>query len=408
VDNDSPSGRGVSRGAVEVSCGAGGALRVRPAAESEWLTCGAGSRVSACGKYADLCRQRTASVNDYTATTTRRRRTTTTTTTTANGQPKAVMAILNPIIGINDGDTTGLFEEVGMFSSAGSGTVQRRSDETGNEQLNSNVIPQTDNSLRPVGSSSGAEGLLSGNTGANGSSVGDVRAPELASKVAGAGTPNSVETHPESHSVVTSTLTTSSPGDLGPKPSKPQDVSPTPPASSNVNDDATSQQRSLPTASTVPSDGNSGNHSTAEASATTTNSNTTQVPTVTRTQIHNAGSNAPTEDNQGAAINATDNSTPAHSNATQHSPSPVDVTAVPESQETNTTTLPSTDNTTTTTTTEAPTTTLSPVPVTDSQISSVASNMQKKANADSSVSSVWMRTAAPLLIVAVLFSVTVY
>ncbi|ORC81286.1 uncharacterized protein TM35_001221020, partial [Trypanosoma theileri] len=31
VDNDSPSGRGVSRGAVEVSCGTGGALRVRPA-----------------------------------------------------------------------------------------------------------------------------------------------------------------------------------------------------------------------------------------------------------------------------------------------------------------------------------------------------------------------------------------
>ncbi|ORC82221.1 uncharacterized protein TM35_000961000, partial [Trypanosoma theileri] len=79
VDNDSPSGRGVSRGAVEVSCGAGGALRVRPAAESEWLTCGAGSRVSACGKYADLCSQRTA-------------RTATTTTTTTNGQPKAVMA----------------------------------------------------------------------------------------------------------------------------------------------------------------------------------------------------------------------------------------------------------------------------------------------------------------------------
>ncbi|ORC90044.1 uncharacterized protein TM35_000103120, partial [Trypanosoma theileri] len=69
VDNDSPSGRGVSRGAVEVSCGAGGALRVRPAAESEWLTCGAGSRVSACGKFADLCRQRTARVKYYAATT---------------------------------------------------------------------------------------------------------------------------------------------------------------------------------------------------------------------------------------------------------------------------------------------------------------------------------------------------
>ncbi|ORC92423.1 uncharacterized protein TM35_000031760 [Trypanosoma theileri] len=103
VDNDSPSGRGVSRGAVEVSCGAGGALRVRPAAESEWLTCGAGSRVSACGKYADLCRQRTA-----------RATTTIATTTTTNGQPKAVMAILDDVVystytnNLTDGEGTEL------------------------------------------------------------------------------------------------------------------------------------------------------------------------------------------------------------------------------------------------------------------------------------------------------------
>ncbi|ORC83467.1 uncharacterized protein TM35_000691140, partial [Trypanosoma theileri] len=80
---------------VEVSCGAGGALRVRPAAESEWLTCGAGSRVSACAKYADLCRQRTA------------RATTTTIDTTTAGQPKAVMAFLEdfPYTSTNDNDT---------------------------------------------------------------------------------------------------------------------------------------------------------------------------------------------------------------------------------------------------------------------------------------------------------------
>ncbi|ORC83597.1 uncharacterized protein TM35_000641290, partial [Trypanosoma theileri] len=101
-----PSGRGVSRGAVEVSCGAGGALRVRPAAESEWLTCGAGSRVSACGKYADLCRQHTA----------RRATTTTIATTVAAGQPKAVMAVFN-------GSFFGGYYEV----PSGSGTVSRQS-----------------------------------------------------------------------------------------------------------------------------------------------------------------------------------------------------------------------------------------------------------------------------------------
>ncbi|ORC83473.1 uncharacterized protein TM35_000681050 [Trypanosoma theileri] len=73
-----------------------------------------------------------------------------------------------------------------------------------------------------------------------------------------------------------------------------------------------------------------------------------------------------------------------------------------DSQETNPTTQPSPDNTTT----EAPTTT--PSPVTGTEISNIASAVKNKANVDSSVSPVWMRTAAPLLIVAVLFSVTVY
>ncbi|ORC83786.1 uncharacterized protein TM35_000571140 [Trypanosoma theileri] len=73
------------------------------------------------------------------------------------------------------------------------------------------------------------------------------------------------------------------------------------------------------------------------------------------------------------------------------------------SQETNTTTPPSTENTTT----EAPTETPSPVP--NPEINTFASTVQKnKGNVDSSLSPVWMRTAAPLLIVAVLFSATVY
>ncbi|ORC83654.1 uncharacterized protein TM35_000621280 [Trypanosoma theileri] len=74
------------------------------------------------------------------------------------------------------------------------------------------------------------------------------------------------------------------------------------------------------------------------------------------------------------------------------------------SQETNTTTPPSTENTTA----EAPTTTSSPVA--NAVITNIASTVKNKGNADSSssISPVWMRTAAPLLIVAVLVSVTVY
>ncbi|ORC83672.1 uncharacterized protein TM35_000601030 [Trypanosoma theileri] len=62
---------------------------------------------------------------------------------------------------------------------------------------------------------------------------------------------------------------------------------------------------------------------------------------------------------------------------------------------------------TTTTTTNTTTTTLPPV--TNAEINnSITSTVQNKANVDSSVSSVWMRTAAPLLIMVVLFTVTVY
>ncbi|ORC83369.1 uncharacterized protein TM35_000741160 [Trypanosoma theileri] len=74
-----------------------------------------------------------------------------------------------------------------------------------------------------------------------------------------------------------------------------------------------------------------------------------------------------------------------------------------DSQETNTTTQPSSENPTT----EAPTATPSPAPNAD--INTIASTVQKKTNADSSsINSVWVRTAAPLLIVAVFFSATVY
>ncbi|ORC81197.1 uncharacterized protein TM35_001271030 [Trypanosoma theileri] len=65
------------------------------------------------------------------------------------------------------------------------------------------------------------------------------------------------------------------------------------------------------------------------------------------------------------------------------------------------------DSPTTNINSEAPTTTLSPL--TDPPISKIAPTMQMKGNVDSSsVSPVWMRTAAPLLMVALLVSATVY
>ncbi|ORC84425.1 uncharacterized protein TM35_000451630 [Trypanosoma theileri] len=87
-----------------------------------------------------------------------------------------------------------------------------------------------------------------------------------------------------------------------------------------------------------------------------------------------------------------------------NSPAALDTNIKEGSQETNSTTLASTTNTVS----EATATTLSPIPVTDPQISSIASTVKNKANVDSSVNPLWMRTAAPFLIVVVLFSATVY
>ncbi|ORC84026.1 uncharacterized protein TM35_000511270 [Trypanosoma theileri] len=126
-----------------------------------------------------------------------------------------------------------------------------------------------------------------------------------------------------------------------------------------------------------------------------------KTPTVTSTQSQNEKPTAESSTTSTAATDeTTDSSTPADSNLTQQPP----VTAASDSDETNSTIPPRTENTTT----EAPTTIPSPVPVTDPQISSITSTVQKKTNADSSVSPLWMHTAAPLLIVVVLFSATVY
>ncbi|ORC84256.1 uncharacterized protein TM35_000471510 [Trypanosoma theileri] len=124
--------------------------------------------------------------------------------------------------------------------------------------------------------------------------------------------------------------------------------------------------------------------------------------TVTSTPIHTPGTPAGTQGDQVESSSTGDNGTPADSNPNQRSRANVDGPAAPESQETNSTTQPSTENTTT----EAPTPTPSSVP--NAEINNITSNVENKANVDSSISPVWMRTAAPLLIVAVLVSVAVY
>ncbi|ORC88676.1 uncharacterized protein TM35_000151070 [Trypanosoma theileri] len=124
--------------------------------------------------------------------------------------------------------------------------------------------------------------------------------------------------------------------------------------------------------------------------------------TSTASPNENTGSQQSPVEGSANAANTADNSTSADSNLTQQSRANGDLTATSESQETNSTTPPISDNTTTV----APTTTPSPSP--NAEINTIASTVKNKANVDSSVTPVWMRTAAPLLIVAVLVSVTVY
>ncbi|ORC83160.1 uncharacterized protein TM35_000761050 [Trypanosoma theileri] len=121
-------------------------------------------------------------------------------------------------------------------------------------------------------------------------------------------------------------------------------------------------------------------------------------------QIQPPESTPPTQGNPGSSNNRGDNSTTGDSNPTeQASPAEASTTNATASQENGSVDSTATN---TNTTTEAPTTTtLSPVP--NAEINTITSTVQKKTNVDSSVSSVWMGTAAPLMIVVVLFSATV-
>ncbi|ORC84413.1 uncharacterized protein TM35_000451510 [Trypanosoma theileri] len=117
-------------------------------------------------------------------------------------------------------------------------------------------------------------------------------------------------------------------------------------------------------------------------------------------------STPPTHVNPGSSNNTGDNSTTGDSNSTeQASSAEASTTNATASQENGNVDSTATN---TNTTTEAPTTTtLSPVP--NAEIRNITSTVQKnKANVDSSVNPVWMRTAAPVLTVVVMFSVVVY
>ncbi|ORC83756.1 uncharacterized protein TM35_000581190, partial [Trypanosoma theileri] len=332
-----------SRGAVEVSCGAGGALRVRPAAESEWLTCGAGSRVSACGKYADLCRQRTARATTTT--------TTIATTTTANGQPKAVMAWMGSrdfSYALTDAEKTKYDEvyEQEKRKRKDSQAVPKNQVET---QLPEHEDQETTGNLREEKRAEAEVPLKT--------------VPEVKTTL-----------QKESEMVV--------------------------PLVSTVG-----QEELTNVAPTEPllAGGKAAGIASPSVGSDLTKTETGQSEDVDPTKRNPQGESANSTETSQENVN--------HGSATQN-PSPAaestatpDTTAVSESQETNSTTLPSTENTTT----ETPTTTPSPSLVPSAEISSnIASTLQNKANVDSSLSPLWMRTAAPLLIVAMLFSTTVY
>ncbi|ORC83365.1 uncharacterized protein TM35_000741120, partial [Trypanosoma theileri] len=330
VDNDSPSGRGVSRGAVEVSCGAGGALRVRPAAESEWLTCGAGSRVPACVKYADLCRQRTAR--------TTRTATTTTATTVNAGRPKAVMAFFG-----NRNHSDG-----GYIFNWNEGPEEKPPatpvDLLGNKRAASFPLSDTD-------------GLHKTNEDKSASGVEATANMDRLEKVVPAATPKPVE---------------------------------------NVDSNVVEQEREHGSAHenlhssgkqlTQPVNTDEGNQRD-EPNAKDSTGNSNEAHLSTNTVDTTSGSvTQPT-----AGVSTTDNNNSANMDSNNANTS--------SNEESTTATI---------TTTTITTTTLPPVPVPNADINNVASTMKNRPNVDSSVNPVWMRTAAPLLIVGVLFSFTVY
>ncbi|ORC82240.1 uncharacterized protein TM35_000951050 [Trypanosoma theileri] len=349
VDNDSPSGRGVSRGAVEVSCGAGGALRVRPAAESEWLTCGAGSRVSACGKYADLCSQQ-RTIGGGT------RGTTTTAANTIAGQPKAVMAIF-------DGDDYRIAERLLHNLS-----LEATADDVKNakKEADARQVELKKNSTKPPAAK--GEGTLPP-SGAH------PAAPQLPGKADQSHdvNPHNVDAgaRPGAPDVVAATL-----GDM--PPSNPDQISEESPQSVDRGSENQAQ-------STVQVQGG-GQPQKPNATSSNEDADNQQGVELAVQEQEGEPSAAPPS----APENSSNNSLTETSNESNAA----------ESVVTNITN--NAENTTTTTTT---TTTPPVVPSPNPEISNIATTVQKNANADKSLSPLWVRVS--LLIVVTLACILV-
>ncbi|ORC84208.1 uncharacterized protein TM35_000471030 [Trypanosoma theileri] len=168
--------------------------------------------------------------------------------------------------------------------------------------------------------------------------------------------------------------------DSNPKSKDGQDIKPTeehlPPGSAAVPD---GQQSGEGTAELTQS---SEQNPTVSASATNSDDHRSPHENTSPLQEQEEGG-APTQDSQ-----VTTNTDDSQESGNTHSPTNTKNANTPTKEE-STTTIPS------------------PLPNEDMS-SNIASTMQKKSNVDSSISPVWMRTAAPLLIVVVLFSATVY
>ncbi|ORC83505.1 uncharacterized protein TM35_000671110 [Trypanosoma theileri] len=181
-----------------------------------------------------------------------------------------------------------------------------------------------------------------------------------------------------------------------------------------VDERSTDQEEGGSRADSQPAHNERGGESTSDTSSVAREDRSNSIDeaiTTVQEQSQIPPSNPPSQGNPGSSNNTVDNTTTGNSNSTeQASPAAAGTFPTTASQENGNA---ESTATTTNTTTEAPTTTPSPGPappvsVTDTRISSIASTVQKKANVDSSVSPVWMRTAASLLIVVLLFSATMY
>ncbi|ORC83574.1 uncharacterized protein TM35_000641060, partial [Trypanosoma theileri] len=384
--------------------------RVRPAAESEWLTCGAGSRVSACGKYADLCRQRIARA----ATTT----TTTTIDTTVNaGQPKAVMT----------SDGSGSSNGGGVFSTILNGyhtgvwdldviknpSVPSISTDPDSKVSVPSVVKVPETSHKGKDMEDRISGQDSGDVEIPGETVlrdiSDAVPPPLDKPgIFDASTSNAAISQGErNNSSEGSKLEVTAAAEIVTLESKAAETK----SSANVSTDSHNAQEDgseVPVTVSLPADKSSSGDAVSKQSTTQAHwESTTEGGDGNRTNqpVTAADTNTTAESQEtNPTIPPSPENTTREAPITTPSPATVSVTAA-ESQETNTTTPSSPEITVT----GAPTTTTpSPVPVTDTQISKIASTEKNNTNVDSIVNPVWMCTAAPLLIVAMLFSATLY